>query len=100
LARVPPRFSQLADHTTHLNAIDGERTMVALTQTLGQGFGSGFVPKGTGVVLLDTMTWFDPVPDHPKLHRAGKRVLWAARRRFSSRTSGRARGRAPGGRKS
>jgi gamma-glutamyltranspeptidase/glutathione hydrolase len=51
--------------------------MVALTQTLGQGFGSGFVPKGTGVVLLDTMTWFDPVPDHPNSIAPGKRVLWA-----------------------
>jgi gamma-glutamyltranspeptidase/glutathione hydrolase len=71
------RFSSLADHTTHLNAIDRDRTMVSLTQTLGQGFGSGFVPKGTGVVLLDTMTWFDPVPDHPNSVAPGKRVLWA-----------------------
>jgi gamma-glutamyltranspeptidase/glutathione hydrolase len=51
--------------------------MVSLTQTLGQGFGSGFVAKGTGVVLLDTMTWFDPVPDHPNSVGPGKRVLWA-----------------------
>jgi gamma-glutamyltranspeptidase/glutathione hydrolase len=71
------RFSSLADHTTHLNVIDRERTMVSLTQTLGQGFGSGFVPAGTGVVLLDTMTWFDPVPGHPNSVAAGKRVLWA-----------------------
>jgi gamma-glutamyltranspeptidase/glutathione hydrolase len=71
------RFSSLADHTTHLNAIDRDRTMVSLTQTLGQGFGSGFVPAGTGVVLLDTMTWFDPVPDHPNSVAPGKRVLWA-----------------------
>ncbi len=71
------RFSSLADHTTHLNAIDRDRTMVSLTQTLGQGFGSGFVPPGTGVVLLDTMTWFDPVPDHPNSVAPGKRVLWA-----------------------
>lgn len=71
------RFSSLADHTTHINAVDKDRTMVALTQTLGQGFGSGFVPKGTGVVLLDTMTWFDPVPDHPNSIAPGKRVLWA-----------------------
>ncbi len=71
------RFSSLADHTTHLNAIDRDRTMVSLTQTLGQGFGSGFVPKGTGVVLLDTMTWFDPVPGHPNSVGPGKRVLWA-----------------------
>ena len=71
------RFSSLADHTTHVNAIDSDRMMVSLTETLGQGFGSGFVPKGTGVVLLDTMTWFDPVPDHPNSIAGGKRVLWA-----------------------
>lgn len=71
------RFSQLADHTTHMNAVDRDRTMVALTQTLGQGFGSGFVAKGTGVMLLDTMTWFDPVPGHPNSIAPGKRVLWA-----------------------
>ena len=71
------RFSELADHTTHLNAIDKDRTMVSLTQTLGQGFGSGFVPKGTGIVLVDGMTWFDPVPGHPNSIAPGKRVLWA-----------------------
>jgi gamma-glutamyltranspeptidase/glutathione hydrolase len=71
------RFSQLADHTTHLNAIDGERNMVSLTQTLGQGFGSGFVPKGTGIVMVDGMTWFDPVPGNPNSIAPGKRVLWA-----------------------
>jgi gamma-glutamyltranspeptidase / glutathione hydrolase len=71
------RFSQRADHTTHLNAVDKDRTMVALTQTLGQGFGSGFVPKGTGVVLVDGMTWFDPVPGHSNSIAPGRQVLWA-----------------------
>jgi len=71
------RFSQLADNTTHLNAIDKDHTMVSLTQTLGQGFGSGFVPKGTGIVMVDGMTWFDPVPGHPNSIAPGKRVLWA-----------------------
>jgi gamma-glutamyltranspeptidase/glutathione hydrolase len=71
------RFSQRADHTTHLNAIDKNRNMVSLTQTLGQGFGSGFVPRGTGVVLVDGMTWFDPVPGHSNSIAPGKRVLWA-----------------------
>jgi gamma-glutamyltranspeptidase/glutathione hydrolase len=51
--------------------------MVSLTQTLGQGFGSGFVPKGTGIVLVDGMTWFDPVPGNPNSIAPGKRVLWA-----------------------
>jgi gamma-glutamyltranspeptidase/glutathione hydrolase len=76
-AAFTQRFSSLADHTTHLNAVDKDRLMVSLTQTLGQGFGSGFVAKGTGVVLLDTMTWFDPVPGHPNSIGPGKRVLWA-----------------------
>jgi gamma-glutamyltranspeptidase/glutathione hydrolase len=76
-AAFTQRFSSLADHTTHLNAVDGDRTMVSLTQTLGQGFGSGFVAKGTGIVLLDTMTWFDPVPGHANSIGPGKRVLWA-----------------------
>lgn len=71
------RFSERADHTTHLNAIDKDKTMVSLTQTLGQGFGSGFVPKGTGIVLVDGMTWFDPVPGHPNSIAPGRRVLWA-----------------------
>ncbi len=71
------RFAQRADHTTHLNAVDKDHTMVALTQTLGQGFGSGFVPKGTGIVLTDGMTWFDPVPGHPNSIAPGKQVLWA-----------------------
>ena len=75
------RFSQLADHTTHLNAIDKDRTMVALTQTLGQGFGSGFVPKGTGVVLVDGMTWFDPVPDIRTRSRPASASSGPARRR-------------------
>ena len=94
------RFSSLADHTTHVNAIDRERTMVSLTQTLGQGFGSGFVPKGTGVVLLDTMTWFDPVPGHPNSIAGGKRALWAGSPTVASRDGApRFAVGAPGGRK-
>jgi gamma-glutamyltranspeptidase/glutathione hydrolase len=71
------RLSRTADHTTHLCAVDRDRNMVSLTQTLGQGFGSGFMPKGTGIVLTDGMTWFDPVPGHPNSIAPGKRVLWA-----------------------
>jgi gamma-glutamyltranspeptidase/glutathione hydrolase len=35
------------------------------------------MPKGTGIVLTDGMTWFDPVPGHPNSIAPGKRVLWA-----------------------
>lgn len=64
-------------HTTHVCVIDADRTMVSLTSTLGQGFGSGVVARGTGVVLADVMTWFDPVPGRPNSIGPGKRILWA-----------------------
>ncbi len=78
------RFSEMADtvaapasHTTHLNVVDAERNLVSLTATLGQGFGSGVVPRGTGIVLVDGMTWFDPVPGHVNSIAPLKRILWA-----------------------
>ncbi len=64
-------------HTTHICAIDADRTMVSLTATLGQGYGSGVVPRGTGIVLADVMTWFDPVPGRANSIAPGKRILWA-----------------------
>jgi len=63
--------------TTHLNVIDAERTMVACTSTLGEGFGSGVVARGTGIVLNNGMTWFDPEPGHPNSIAPRKRTLWA-----------------------
>ena len=49
--------------TTHLSVIDGEGNAVSLTNTLMSGFGSGIVPKGTGVVMNNGMMWFDPIPE-------------------------------------
>lgn len=66
-----------AEHTTHICAVDTERTMVSLTATLGQAFGSGVMPRGTGVVLSDVMTWFDPRPGRASSIAPGKRILWA-----------------------
>lgn len=66
------------DHTTHVCAVDRERTVVSLTSTLGQGFGSGVVAKGTGIMLADVMTWFDPQPGRINSVAPGKRILWAA----------------------
>jgi gamma-glutamyltranspeptidase/glutathione hydrolase len=57
--------------------IDAERMMVACTSTLGEGFGSAVVPRGTGVVLNNGMTWFDPEPGHTNSIAPGKRTLWA-----------------------
>lgn len=42
-------------HTTHLNVVDAEGNMVALTQTLGDYFGSGVVAADTGILFSDEM---------------------------------------------
>ena len=48
--------------TTHLCVTDGEGNAVSLTNTIMSGFGSGIIPKGTGVIMNNGMMWFDPVP--------------------------------------
>ena len=71
---IPP---PAGDCTTHLCVIDRDGAMVSLTSTLGQGFGSGVVVRGTGIVMADVMTWFDPRPDTINSPAPGKRILWA-----------------------
>jgi gamma-glutamyltranspeptidase/glutathione hydrolase len=72
-APVPPS----TDCTTHVNAIDRDGRMVALTATLGGAFGSGVVAAGTGIMLGNVMTWFDPRPGLPNSIAGGKRILSA-----------------------
>lgn len=71
---VPPPSQ---DCTTHLCVVDADGAMVSLTSTLGQGFGSGVVIRGTGILMADVMTWFDPRPDTINSPAPGKRILWA-----------------------
>ena len=63
--------------TTHLNVVDADRMMVACTSTLGELFGSAVVAKGTGILLNNGMTWFDPEPGHVNSIAPRKRILWA-----------------------
>jgi gamma-glutamyltranspeptidase / glutathione hydrolase len=64
--------------TTHMNVIDGDGNMVSLTSTLGSGFGSCVVIPGTGVILNNATTWFDPRPGAVTSIGPGKRILSAA----------------------
>ena len=50
------------DCTTHFSIIDRDRNMVACTQTAVAQFGSGVVVPGTGVLLSNGMTVFNPMP--------------------------------------
>jgi len=70
---VPPS----EDCTTHVNVIDREGRMCAITTTLGGAFGSGVVAAGTGIMLGNVMTWFDPRPGRPNSIAGGKRILSA-----------------------
>lgn len=60
-------------HTTHLNVVDGEGNVVALTQTLGAIFGSGVIAGDTGVMLSDEMRHLHLDPKDPSVLQPGKR---------------------------
>src|SRR6185312_2938265 len=48
--------------TTSFSVIDGAGNAVAVTQTLTSGWGCGVTVPGTGVLLNNAMTLFDPRP--------------------------------------
>jgi gamma-glutamyltranspeptidase/glutathione hydrolase len=60
-------------HTTHMNVVDAEGNMVALTQTLGDLFGSGVVAADTGVLFSDEMRHLHLDPNDPSRLEPGKR---------------------------
>jgi len=61
--------------TTHLNVIDRDGNMVALTQTLLSVFGSKVVLPSSGVLMNNGIMWFDPRPGSPNSLAPGKRAL-------------------------
>jgi gamma-glutamyltranspeptidase/glutathione hydrolase len=74
----PGSFENPGQHTTHINAADGDGNVVALTATLGNRFGSGVTVPSAGVLLNDGMMWFDPEPGRLNSIRPGKHALHAA----------------------
>ena len=74
---APTSVPASSDCTTHVNVVDRDGRMVSLTTTLGGAFGSGVVAAGTGIMLGNVMTWFDPRPGHPNSISGGKRILSA-----------------------
>ncbi|CAA9551803.1 MAG: Gamma-glutamyltranspeptidase @ Glutathione hydrolase [uncultured Thermomicrobiales bacterium] len=49
-------------NTTHLCAADRDGLAVSLTSTLMSSFGSAVTIPGTGILLNNGMSWFDPEP--------------------------------------
>jgi gamma-glutamyltranspeptidase / glutathione hydrolase len=83
----PTRFEwpKEGGETTHLSVVDAERNAVSLTTTLQELFGSKIVAPGTGFLLNNEMSDFNPVPGktdtegvigtEPNLVAPGKRML-------------------------
>ncbi len=68
--------SDASASTTHLAAMDASGLAVNVTQSLGNGFGSGIVVPGTGVCLNNALHWTSTEPDHPNVVQPGKRHEW------------------------
>ncbi|MCB9150011.1 MAG: gamma-glutamyltransferase [Caldilineaceae bacterium] len=60
--------------TTHFDTIDDAGNAVAVTQSLGAGFGSAVVIPGTGVALNNFMYWFDREPQSPNVIGPAKKM--------------------------
>ena len=61
--------------TTHLTAVDRDGNVASITQSLGNGFGSGVMVPGTGILLNNFVYWceIDPNCPTPNLIAPGKR---------------------------
>ena len=64
----------LESHTTHVTAVDGDGNIAAMTQTINDTFGSKMTVPGTGILLNNTMSIFDPHPGHARSIAPGKRM--------------------------
>ena len=60
--------------TTHFDTIDAEGNAVAVTQSLGSGFGSAMVVPGTGITLNNLARWFDVEPESPNAIGPSKKI--------------------------
>lgn len=60
--------------TTHLSTVDSEGNMVALTTTLLNRFGSRVVLPGTGILMNNAVSYFDPRPERPMSMAPKRRV--------------------------
>ncbi|MFV2092063.1 MAG: gamma-glutamyltransferase family protein [Hyphomicrobiales bacterium] len=61
--------------TTHLNVVDSQGNMVALTNTLLSRFGSKVVLPQSGVLMNNAVMWFDTRPGNPNSIAPGVRPL-------------------------
>lgn len=89
LPGIQPAGSGGGPQTSHFSVLDLEGNMVAATQTINFGFGSGFVAPGTGVLLNNEMDDFSMKPGEPngyQLLSAEANSIQPGKRMLSSMT--------------
>ena len=72
-AAIDDRLDLPRGGTTYLCAVDGDGQAVSLIQSVYEGFGSGVVAPGTGVVLQNRAAGFSRRPGHPNELAPAKR---------------------------
>ena len=60
--------------TTHFDVVDAEGNAVAVTQSIGNAFGSGTILGETGMFLNNFIYWFDYLPESPNVIAPHKRI--------------------------
>ncbi len=61
--------------TSHISVVDGDGNMVALTNTLLSRFGSKVVLPSAGILMNNSVMWFDPRPGQPNSIAGGAQPL-------------------------
>jgi gamma-glutamyltranspeptidase/glutathione hydrolase len=61
--------------TTHFVVVDGEGTIVTMSQTIGHFFGSGVVVDGYGILMNDDISDMERKPGHPNSIGPNKRSV-------------------------
>jgi gamma-glutamyltranspeptidase/glutathione hydrolase len=64
----------LNECTTHFDVVDSDGNAVAITQSLGSGFGSGMIVGDTGMFLNNFIRWGDLVPGSPNCIEPHKKL--------------------------
>jgi gamma-glutamyltranspeptidase/glutathione hydrolase len=54
------------EYTTHACVVDKDRNVIGMHTSLGSTFGCKVTAKGTGVILNNKMSGYDPRPGHPQ----------------------------------